>query len=96
MKKTAITLSLAAVVLLSGCATNQIPVATFPEVPPMLLEKCPNLEQLSQDAKLSDVAKTVNNNYKLYHLCSTQNEAWIEWYKLNKIIYDGIEPLEKE
>ena len=42
--------------VLTGCSTTVPVVAKFPEVPPRLLVKCPNLEKLDEQPKLSDVA----------------------------------------
>lgn len=72
--------------LLTGCAT---PVTQkFPEVPSRLLVKCPNLEKLQDEAKLSDVAKTVTNNYTTYYECAVKNDAWIEWYQIQQKIFE--------
>ena len=51
------------VVLMTGCTTTVPVTAKFPEVPQRLLVKCPQLDKLQDDAKLSDVAKTVTVNY---------------------------------
>jgi hypothetical protein len=45
---------------LTGCSTTVPVVAKFPEVPKLLLTKCPNLQELNADAKLSDVANVFN------------------------------------
>ena len=75
---------------LTGCSTTVPVVAKFPEVPKLLLTKCPNLQELSTDAKLSDVAKTITVNYSSYYECAVKMDAWIEWYSVQKIIYEGI------
>jgi hypothetical protein len=75
---------------LTGCSTTVPVVAKFPEVPKVLLTKCPNLQELSTDAKLSDVAKTITINYSSYYECAVKMDAWIEWYSVQKIIYEGI------
>ena len=77
-------------ILLTGCSTTVPVVAKFPEVPKLLLTKCPNLQELSTDAKLSDVAKTITVNYSSYYECAVKMDAWIEWYSVQKIIYEGI------
>jgi hypothetical protein len=52
-------------VLVTGCSS--VPVAPkFPEVPDTILKKCPQLEKLGEESKLSDIAKTVTNNYTTY------------------------------
>jgi hypothetical protein len=83
-------IALLLLISLTGCATTVPVVAKFPEVPKVLLTKCPNLQELSTDAKLSDVAKTITTNYSLYYECAVKMDAWIEWYGVQKIIYEGI------
>jgi hypothetical protein len=86
--KSIIVLSL--LIVLTGCSTTVPVVAKFPEVPKVLLTKCPNLQELSPDAKLSDVAKIINVNYTAYYECAVKMDAWIEWYNVQKTIYEGI------
>ena len=83
-------ITLLLLILLTGCSTTVPVVAKFPEVPKVLLTKCPNLQELSTDAKLSDVAKTITINYSSYYECAVKMDAWIEWYNVQKIIYEGI------
>lgn len=79
------------VLLLSGCATKAVPVVVkFPEVPATLLEKCPSLKTLPDDSKLSDVAKTVTQNYTLYYECVIKHDAWINWYQQQKEIFENV------
>jgi hypothetical protein len=77
-------------VLITGCSTTVPVVAKFPEVPPRLLVKCPNLEKVDEQPKLSDVAKSVTNNYTTYYDCAVKNDAWIEWYQVQKLIFESI------
>lgn len=77
--------------LLTGCATTVPVTAKFPEPPGTLVsEPCPQLQRLNDDAKLSDVAKTVTLNYTTYYECSIKLDAWIKWYSIQKTIYEGI------
>ena len=73
-----------------GCSTTVPVVAKFPKAPERLMQPCPQLEKLENEAKLSDVAKSVTNNYSKYHECSIQNESWIEWYKTQKQIFESV------
>lgn len=75
---------------LAGCSTTVPVTAKFPEVPQRLLVKCPNLEKLDEQPKLSDVAKSVTNNYTTYYDCAVKNDAWIEWYEIQKQIFESI------
>jgi hypothetical protein len=73
-----------------GCSTTVPVTAKFPEVPERLLQKCPQLEKLENEAKLSDITKTITNNYTTYYECAVKDDAWIEWYQKQKIIFEGI------
>jgi hypothetical protein len=85
MKYIIITLCL----FLSACTT--VPVAPkFPEVPNHLLEKCPALNKIIDEPKLSDIAKTITHNYTTYYECSIKQEAWVEWYNVQKKLYESI------
>ena len=77
-------------VFLTGCA---VPVAQkFPTVPDRLQQTCSPLQLINNDTiTLSDFTKTVSENYSLYHECSIKNDAWIEWYKTQKEIFDSIQ-----
>ena len=80
---------LIALLFLTGCTT--VPVAPkFPQVPTQLMEKCPQLEKLHEDTKLSEIAKSVTTNYTLYHECSIKLDAWMEWYEVQKQLYESI------
>lgn len=82
-------LAAAMLVLLTGCVT--VPVAQkFPEVPSILLENCEDLIKLENDAKLSEVARTVVSNYTKYNECALKNESWIEWYKKQKQLFEEL------
>jgi hypothetical protein len=83
-------LSFLFVALLTGCSTTVPVVAKFPEVPKHLLVKCPQLNKVSDDAKLSDIAKTITVNYTEYYTCAVKNDAWIEWYQVQKNIFEGL------
>jgi hypothetical protein len=78
------------VTLLTGCSTTAPVVAKFPEVPQHLLVKCPQLNKVSDDAKLSDVSKTITMNYTEYYTCAVKNDAWIEWYQVQKKIFEEL------
>jgi hypothetical protein len=73
-----------------GCGTTVPIVANFPEAPKTLLEKCTELNKTVESAKLSEIAKTVVENYTLYHECSVKNDAWIEWYHSQKQIFESV------
>jgi hypothetical protein len=74
---------------LVGCST--VPVtAKFPEAPKYSLQTCPRLQELKEGAKLSDVANTVTINYTIYYDCAVKNDTWIEWYQIQKHIFESV------
>jgi hypothetical protein len=75
--------------ILSGCSTV-VPVKhKFPEAPNTIMTKCSDLNKMSENSNLSQITKTITQNYTLYHECSVKNDAWIEWYKNQKQIFEG-------
>ena len=74
----------------SGCSTVVPITAKFPEPPKYATQACPQLQKLNDGAKLSDVAKTVTVNYSTYYECAVKHDAFVEWYKIQKKIYDDI------
>lgn len=81
---------LIALLLLSGCSTTVPVTAKFPQVPPELKEKCQDLKPITEDAKLSDITKTIVDNYTAYYQCSLKVDAWTEWYDKQKKIFEEV------
>ena len=78
------------VLAITGCATAVPVTAKFPEPPGKLAtQSCTELQKLKDDAKLSDVSRTVTINYSSYYECAVKTDAWIEWYKIQKILFEG-------
>ena len=83
-------LLIALLTTLTACSTT-VPVAQkFPDVPKRLLEKCPQLETVKDDVKLSELTKTVTMNYSTYYSCAVTVDGWIEWYAIQKSIFDKV------
>ena len=78
------------VLILTGCSTTVPVTAKFPDVPERLLVKCPQLEKLENEAKLSDIGKTVTNNYTTYYECAVKHDAFVEWYNIQKNIFESV------
>ena len=75
----------------SGCSTAVPVTAKFPEAPgKMATQRCPDLQKLKDDAKLSDVSRTVTINYSTYYECAVKADAWQEWYEIQKRIFENI------
>jgi len=77
-------------ILIAGCSTVVPVTVKFPDAPDRIKIKCPQLKTLNEDAKLSDIAKTVTENYTTYYECAVKHDAWIEWYETQKIILEKL------
>jgi hypothetical protein len=76
--------------LLVGCSTVVPVMAKFPPIPERLLENCPQLKPVDSDTvTMSQFTKTVVVNYTTYYECAVKNDAWIEWYQVQKKIYES-------
>jgi hypothetical protein len=74
---------------ITGCSTAVPVTVKFPEAPGKLAtQRCPDLQKLKDDAKLSDVSRTVTINYSTYYECAVRADAWQEWYNIQKIIFE--------
>ena len=78
------------VLALAGCSTTVPVTAKFPDAPKYATEACPQLQKLNNEAKLSDVANTVTINYGTYYDCAVKNDAWIEWYQVQRKIFESV------
>ena len=77
--------------LATGCSTVVPVTMKFPEAPGNIaLTACPQLQKLQEDAKLSDISKTVSINYTTYYECAVKTDAWIEWYQKQKQIFENV------
>lgn len=82
-------LLVALIIMLSGCSSIVPVKRKFPDAPDTLLKSCPELKKIEKtDPLLSEVIKSVTQNYTLYHECSLKNDAWIEWYNQQKKTFD--------
>jgi len=77
-------------ILMTGCSTVVPVKSKFPDVPERLMVKCPQLEKVSETPTLSDVAKTVTNNYTTYYECAVKHDAFVEWYQTQKRIFESV------
>jgi len=83
-------LALFLLILMSGCSTVVPVTVKFPDAPDRIKIKCPQLKTLNEEAKLSDIAKTITENYTTYYECAVRNDAWIEWYETQKTIFETL------
>lgn len=78
-------------ILVTGCTTVVPVTQKFPAGPgEPINQPCPDLKQLTGEVKLSDVARTITENYTTYHECSLRTKTWIEWYNKQKEIFEGL------
>jgi hypothetical protein len=82
--------SLILVLFLTGCSIATPVARKFPDVPDTITQKCQELEPLGENAKLSDIAKSVTSNYTHYYECSNRHDAFVEWYKTQKKIFEDV------
>jgi hypothetical protein len=89
MKFVAITV-LATTALTAGCGTTSVPVTmSFPEPPGQLAQQpCPDLKKLPPEPTLSDIAKSVSENYHLYYECAIRADAWNDWYSRQRRVFE--------
>ena len=77
--------------LLTGCSTTVPVVMKFPDAPAELTAPCAELEQTpAGTTQLSKTLEVVVKNYSKYHECKTKTDAWIEWHKTQKQIYESV------
>ena len=75
---------LLSLLLLTGCSTTVPVVMKFPDAPAELTAPCAGTTQLSKTLEV------VVKNYSKYHECKTKTDAWIEWHKTQKQIYESV------
>jgi hypothetical protein len=71
---------------LSGCLAT---APKFPNIPPDLSASCPELKEVEKGTtELSKMLDVVVQNYGTYYECRVKIDAWLEWHKTQKKIYD--------
>ncbi len=74
--------------VLGGCATTVPVTQKFPQAPQALLEPCQQLKPAPSNVQLSELTKIIVENYMQYHICSGNNNSWIEWYTTQQRIFN--------
>jgi len=75
--------------LITACSTAVPLTQKFPEVPDMLMEKCPELKTIQgEKVSIVDFTKVVSENYTTYYQCVGRTDAWIDWYNQQKKIWE--------
>lgn len=77
-------------VLLTACSV--VPVKRkFPDAPEVLLKTCDDLRTLEGNkVAITDLLKTIVDNYRIYYECSNKVDGWQDWYKDQKRIFDSV------
>lgn len=84
--------AIVAVAMLAGCSTAVPVTARFPDPPGKLATApCPPLKKLEDTAGISDISRTVTANYSLYYECLVKNDAWIEWYQIQRQLFEQVQ-----
>ncbi|CAB5218779.1 hypothetical protein UFOVP218_146 [uncultured Caudovirales phage] len=78
------------VMLVAACSTTVPVTQKFPQAPQELQQPCKPLEQVITNTTLSQLTKTVVNNYSEYHQCSSKVENWQLWYTQQKQIFEEL------
>jgi hypothetical protein len=77
--------------LLSGCLSTVPKMARFPDAPPEIKTACPELAEADRNTtELSKLLDVIVTNYSTYYECRVKVDAWIEWHKEQKKIYDDL------
>jgi hypothetical protein len=78
------------VAALAGC-TTVVPVRQqFPDAVPELKQRCEALMTVKGDsATITELLKTVVENYTRYHQCAARVEGWQDWYDAQRKIFEG-------
>ena len=75
--------------VLTGCSTVVPVTVKFPDPPGRLATTtCSPLKKLEDTSGISDIARTVAGNYSLYYECWVKTEAWIEWYHIQRQLFE--------
>jgi hypothetical protein len=74
------------VLLLTGCLAT---APKFPDVPEELKAACPELKEATKETQeLSKLLDVVVVNYSTYYECRVKVDAWLQWHKEQKEIFD--------
>jgi hypothetical protein len=77
--------------LLAGCSTTVPVTAKFPAAPTELTQRCAPLQSIDGNAvTIVDLHSTVVHNYTAYHECAIKVDAWNDWYKAQKKIFEAV------
>jgi len=77
--------------LLMGCSTTVPVKQKWPDAVSELQEKCPQLKTIEgEKIAITDLLKTVIENYTTYYQCANKVEGWNDWYAKQKEIFEKV------
>lgn len=77
--------------LLTGCLESVPVKRNFPDIPPELVAACPELQEATKETKeLSKLLDVVVVNYSTYYECRVKVDAWLQWHKDQKKIFEEV------
>jgi hypothetical protein len=75
--------------MMLGCSTTTPVKMRWPAVPAELTAPVNDLAPLPEDKKtLTDLLENANQNYSQYYILKQKFEAWQEWYRVQKSIFE--------
>lgn len=78
------------VFLLAACTSIPV-IPEFPKTTPELMIKCEELKKIEgEKVTITEMLKTIVQNYTLYYECSTKVDGWQKWYLEQKKIYESV------
>jgi hypothetical protein len=78
--------------LITACSTAVPLTQNFPDAPDLLMEKCPELKIIAgEKVSIVEFTRTVSENYTTYHQCAGRTDAWIDWYREQKKIWEQLQ-----
>lgn len=80
-------------IVIAGCSTVVPVKPDFPDAVPELVQRCQELQQVpvtGNPVAITDMLKTIVNNYSLYYQCSNKVDGWNRWYEEQRRIYESI------
>lgn len=81
-------------ILLTGCCTPPSR-SQFPDMPISLQSACASLIDVPADTtKLSELLQVVSTNYAEYYQCKLKVDAWLDWHKEQKKIFDDVQKVQ--
>jgi len=75
---------------ITGCTTAVPVTMKWPDAPERAgaFKTCADLQPLKEQPVLSDVSRVIADNYAAYHECRLKLNIWLEWYEIQRTIFE--------